>query len=152
MVVGATGDNLVTAGDELVAHGACVGHHLHLVFFIFGLHCLEEGNGFGCDAVLKRATLDTGEYACVEDCAHLLDFALGSCEAPGVVEVLAQQDDAAARAAEGLVGGGCYDVCIFHRVLEEACGDEAGSVCHVYPQQCANLVCYCTHALVIPLA
>ena len=152
MVVRAAGNNLVTAGDELLAHGGGVEHYLLLVLLVFRLHGLVEGHGLCCNHVLKRTALDAGEHAGVEDCAHHLDFALRSGEAPGVREVLAHEDDTATGTAKSLMGCRCDDMCVLHRVLEKACGDEAGSMGHIDPKDCAYLVCNCAHALIVPLA
>ncbi len=50
------------------------------------------------------------------------------------------------------MGGRCDDVCVLDRILEEACGDEAGGVGHIYPEHGSHLVCYFAHACVIPFA
>ena len=152
MVVGTVGDNLVALVNEFHAHGLGVGHHLLLVLFVFGLGCLVEGYGLGGDYVLQRAALYAGEDAGIEESAHLLDLSLGSGETPGVVEVLAHEDDAAAGTAERLVGGGSDDVRVFDGVLQETGGNEAGGVGHVNPEDGAHFVGDLSHALVVPLA
>ena len=62
---------------------------------------------------------------------------LGSRE-DGLVEVelvsglLACQDHAASRSAQGLVGGGGYHVCVRDRAHMLACCDQTGEVRHIY--------------------
>ena len=41
---------------------------------------------------------------------------------------------------------------VFDGVLQETGGNQAGGVCHVYPEDGANLVCDFAHALVVPFA
>ena len=102
--------------------------------------------------MLERSALHAGEHAGVKDLAHLLQHALRGGETPGIVEVLAHEDDAAAGTAEGLMGGGSNYVGVFYGVLEETCGNEAGGVGHVNPEDGAHFVGDGSHALVVPLA
>ena len=125
---------------------------MFLVLLVFRLHGLEESDGLGGDDMLERSALDAGEDAGVEDCAHLLDFALRGGKAPGVVEVLAHQDDAAARSTKGLVGGGGDNVGVFHRILQEACGNQAGGMGHVDPEEGTYFIGNLAHALIVPFA
>ena len=152
VVVRAAGDDVVAAAEELGAHGGRIGDNLLLVGDILRLGGLVEGHGLGGDHMLERTALDAREDAGVEDGAHLLDFALRGGESPRVVEILAHQDDAAARSAEGLVGGGSDDVRVLDRVFQETGGDEAGGMGHVDPEDGAHLVGDLAHAFVVPLA
>ena len=102
--------------------------------------------------MLQRPALNARENGGIQDGAHLLDLSLGRGEAPGVVKVLAHEDNTATRPAEGLVGGGRDYMRVFYRVLQEARGNEAGGVGHIDPQDGAHFVCNGTHALVIPFA
>ncbi|MNQ94298.1 hypothetical protein D3C85_1098080 [compost metagenome] len=74
----------------------------------------------------QRAALGTGEHRGVE---FLLDFRIG-----------AGQDQAATRAAQGLVGGAGDHVGERQRVGVQTGGDQAGDVGHVDEQQGADLV------------
>jgi hypothetical protein len=74
-----------------------------------------EGHRLGRDHVHQRAALQAGEDGAVD---RLLVLGL-------------HQDDAAARAAQALVGGGGDHVGKRHRVGVDAGGDQAGVVGHV---------------------
>ena len=152
MVVGTAGDNLVALADKGVAQGRRILHDLLLILAVLRLGSLVEGYCLGGDNVLQGASLYSGEYAGIQDGAHLLYLALGGGDAPGVVEVLAHKDDASAGAAQGLMGGGGDYVGIFHGVLKEPGGDEAGRMCHIYPQQGAYLIGNGPHPFVVPFA
>ena len=102
--------------------------------------------------MLERTALYAGEHCRVDELAHHLDLAFGRALAPRVLEVLAHEYYAAARPTEALVRGGRHDVRVLHGVLQQSCGDESCRVCHVYHEQCAHLVGYGTHALIVPLA
>ena len=152
VVVGATGDDVVSLLDECLGEGLGVLLDLDLVVTELRLQSLVEGDGLCGDAVLERTALDAREYGGVDHGTHLLDLALRRGDAPGVVEILADEDDAAARTAEGLVRGGCDDVGILHGVLKQTRGDEAGGMCHVDHEDGAYLVGDCAHALPVPFA
>ena len=102
--------------------------------------------------MLERASLHAGEDAGVENLAHLFHCALGSGAAAGVVEVLADEYDAAAGTSKGLVGGGSDYMGVLDGVLEQTGGDEASRVRHVDPEDGAYFVRDRAHALVVPLA
>ena len=152
MVVGAAGENLVATVHKFASHYAGVLLYLLLIFLEFGSQRLAKCHSLGSDYVLQRTALDAGEHRRIKELRHCFGNALGSFQAPRILEVLAQQDDAAARSTEGLVGGGCYDVDVFERVFEEACGDKTGGVSHIYHHKCAHLVGDGTHTLVVPIA
>jgi hypothetical protein len=78
-----------------------------------------EGHGLGGDDVHQRAALGAGEDALVD----------------GLAQVLAAEDQAAARAAQGLVSGGRDDVGVAERARVEAGRDESGDVGHVHHQE-----------------
>ena len=152
MVVGASADHLVAALHQLVGEGAGGEEHLLLILGEGGRESLAEGHGLGGDDVFERAALHAGEDGRVEQLRHHLCHALGRFLAPGVLEVLAHQDYAAAGAAQSLVGGGGDDVGVFDGVVEQAGGDEAGGVCHVDHQDGADFVGQAAHAGIVPLA
>ena len=102
--------------------------------------------------MLERAALDAGEYGAVHYLAHLLDDAFRRFLAPGVVKILADEDHASPRSAEGLMGGGGYDVGVLERVVEQAGGYEPCGVRHVDHEHSAHHVGYLAHAFVVPLA
>ena len=148
-----------TAGNDgkaTVYQGLCQrsGVFLHLfgIFFPFRLQNFAEGNGFCSDDMLQRTALNAGEYGRVEQLGHHLDFALRCFLAPGVGEVLAHHDDTATRTAECLMGGRGHDMGIFHGIIQFACGNQSGRVCHVYHQDSTYLVGYFAHAFVVPFA
>ena len=152
VVVRAARDDLVAALDEGGGHGCGVLLHLRLILLVGGFQRFAEGYGLGGDDVLQRTALDAREDGRIEDLRHHLHDALRRGLAPGVLEVLAHQDDAAARAAQGLVGRRGDDMRVFHGVLQQPRGDQTGRVGHVHHQQRAHLVGDLAHAFVIPLA
>ena len=77
-----------------------------------------EGHRLGGDDVLERAALDAGEDLAVDRLGVRL----------------AAEDQAAARAAQGLVGGGGDDVGVRHRGGVQPGRDQAGDVGHVHHQ------------------
>ena len=85
---------------------------------------LGEADGLGGDDVFERAALQAGEDAAVD----VLD------------ELLLAQDEAAARAAQGLVRGGGHEVGVGHGAGVDAAGDEPGDVRHVDHVVGADLV------------
>ncbi len=126
VVVGATGNHVVAAPDEHLGHRLGVADHLRLVVLEARLQRFLEAHRLGRDHVHQRAALGAREYRGVE---LLLDLLVG-----------ARQDQAAARAAQGLVGGGGDHVGEGDRVRVEAGGDQPGDVGHVDEQQRADLV------------
>jgi hypothetical protein len=85
-----------------------------------------EGHCLGRDHVHQRSALDAGEDDRLQ---LLLDLFVGLAH-----------DDAAARAAQGLVCGGGDHVRMRHRVRIHARGNEAGNVRHVHEQVGTDLV------------
>jgi hypothetical protein len=83
-----------------------------------------EGDGLGGDHVHQRAALQAREDGAVD---RLLVLRL-------------HQDDAAARAAQALVGGRSHDVGVRHRVGVHARGDQAGVVGHVDHEDRADVL------------
>ena len=78
---------------------------MFLIVDILRLHGLIESYSLCCDYMLQRASLNPREDGGVNYLGHLLDDTLRGGDAPWIVEVFANQDDAPARAAKGLVGG-----------------------------------------------
>ncbi len=95
-----------------------------LAFLEFGGAGELESHGLGGDDMLQRAALLAGEHGAVDLAGVLF---LG-------------EDDAAARAAEGLVRGGGDDVGVRHRVGVQPGGHEAGEVRHIHHQVCVHEV------------
>src|SRR5690606_35386539 len=132
VVLGAGGDDLVVALDDHLRHRPRVLHHLSLVGLELRLQRFLDGHRLGGDHVHQRAALDAGE----DDALQLLaDLGIGLARA-----LLAGDDDAAARAAQGLVRGRGDHVGVRHRVGIHARGHEAGDVRHVHEQPGADLV------------
>src|SRR5690606_12741123 len=126
VVPGAAGNHVEAAFDEYLGHGLGVLHHLLLVGLELRLQGFLEAHGLGGDHVHQRAALAAREYGGVQ---LLLDLFVGL-----------GQDQAAARAAQGLVGGGGDHVGVGQRVRVHASGNQAGDVGHVDEQVGAYLV------------
>ena len=125
MVVGAAGHQLHAAGLQLSRHGLCILHDLARIFLEFRLQCLPEADGLCRDDMLQRAALGAGEDGGIDP--------LGQHRVVG-------QDQAAARAAQGLVGRGGHNVCIGHRALVIAARHQTGDVGHIDHQVSAIAV------------
>ncbi len=98
-----------------------------------GLERLAEAHGLGGDDVHQRTALDAGKHLRV-------DF---------FRELLLAKDDAAARAAQRLVGGGGDEIGVRHRARVHTRGDQTGDVRHVHKQIGADLAGEFAHALEI---
>ena len=110
--------------DQRLGDDLRVLHHLLLVGLELGRQRFLEGDGLGGDHVHQRAALQAGEDGAVD---RLLVLGL-------------HQDEAAARAAQALVGGGGDDVGMRHRVRVDAGGDQAGVVGHVDHEDRADVL------------
>ena len=152
MVVRTARNDFVAAFDEGFGHGLGILLHLRLVLLVFGCERFAESDGLGGDHVFERAALNAGEDGRVEQLRHLLDDAFGRGVAPRIVEILAHEDDASARAAQRLVRRRGDDMGVFHGVVQQAGGDQSGRVGHVDEQQRAHLVGDFAHTFVVPFA
>jgi hypothetical protein len=95
------------------------------VFGELRLQRLVEGNSLGGNHVHQRPALQAGEDRGVDFLRHAL---------------VIRQDDAAARPAQGLVGGRGHDVRMRQRACVVAGGHEAGDMRHVHQQPGADRV------------
>ncbi len=100
--------------------------------------------------MLEGAALYAGEKGRVKNLRHHARLAFRAFLAPGINEVASHENDASARAAQGLVGCGGYDMRVLHRIVKQACGDEACRVCHIYHKYSSYFVGKGTHAGVVP--
>ena len=132
MVVGAAGHEAQAAVHHALAEARGILHHMADVLFVRRLRGLAERHGLAGDDVHERAALGAGEHGLV----HALGDVLVVCE-----------DEAAARAAQGLVAGGGDDVGVRHGARVRARGHEAGDVGHVHHEVRAHLACDGAHAL-----
>ena len=124
VVVGAAADHAEAAGDQPLGQRAGVGHDLPLVVDEGRIGRLLEAHRLGGDHVHQRSALHAREDRPVDR--------LG-------VDVAAQ-DQAAARPAQRLVGGGGDEVGVRHRVGVQPGRHQPGDVRHVDHQQRADLV------------
>src|SRR5690606_29993407 len=92
VVVGTAGNDVVAARHDHLGHGPGVGDDLPGVVLELRLQRLLEGHRLGGDDVHQRAALRAREYQALQ---FLLDLGIGL-----------GQDQAAAGAAQRLVGGG----------------------------------------------
>ena len=107
MALGAAADDTQTALGQCFGNDLRVLHHLLLVAFELRCHRFFEGDGFGCDDMHQRTTLQAREDGAVD---RLLMLSL-------------HQNNATARTAQTLVGGGGHHVGMRHRVGVDACGN-----------------------------
>ncbi|CWS34438.1 Uncharacterised protein [Neisseria meningitidis] len=122
---GAAGNDAQTAFNQLFRHGGCIDFHLFCVLFELGLQCFFKRHGFGGDNVHQRAALQAWEDGRVQR------FFVG---------IVAAQNYAAARTAQGFVGGGGNEVAEWHRVGIFATGNQSGVVRHVDKEVCADFI------------
>ena len=134
MVVGAARHQTQAAIDKTVGHRCAVLHHGVDVRLEFGLKSLAQCNGLACNHVHERAALAAREHRGV-------DFLRES--------LVIGENEAAARAAQGLMRGSGHDVGIRHGRRMRARSDEAGDVGHVDHQKRAVVVRDARHALKI---
>ena len=122
---GATGNDAQAAlFAQHTGHHTSIVDHLFLIIPELGRGGFLEGHGLGGDDVLQRTTLQTGENGGIDGL-----FVLGL-----------HQDDAAARATQGLVRGRSHHIGERHRVRVETGGDQAGVVGHVDPENSADFL------------
>ena len=119
VVVGAVADDIDAAGDQLFSEGCRIGNHLLAIGLKRRLQCFPEGHSLGSDHVLQRAALAAREHGLIE-----LFGELG----------IAAEDQAAAGAAQGLVGGGGHHIAMGDRAGMHSSGHEAGDVGHIGQQ------------------
>ena len=117
VVLGAAGDEFVTAREENFGHRLGVIQHLFLVFGEGGVKRFEKGNRLRGNHLHQRPALDAGEDGGVE---FFLQRFVG-----------AREDQPAARPAQGFVGGGGDDVGNRYRVRRKPRGDKACDVRHI---------------------
>ena len=112
------------AAIRVSRQGARIGQHLLLVIDELRLHGLQEAHRLGGHDVHQRTALDAGEDVLIDGRGILL---LG-------------QDDAGARPAQRLVGGGSDDVGVLAGVGMQARGHQPGDVRHVHHQDRAHRI------------
>ena len=117
MRVGAPGEHVETARDQLLGDRVGVGAHLPLVLAERLRRGDLEARRLGRDHVLERAALQPGEDRSIDRLRVLL----------------AAEHEARARAGERLVGRRGDDVAVLHRVRMETGRHEAREVRHVAP-------------------
>ena len=100
--------------------------------------------------MLQRTALVPREDSRIEEHGHRFHNTFLRCQAPGILEIFAHENDTAARTAEGLVGCRGNDVCILHGVVEQPCCDKSCRMSHVDHQQCPHLVGNLAHTLIVP--
>ena len=130
MVVRALGDHIEAARHKHRRHGACIGHDLLLVGFELRLQRFLEGHRLGGNHMLQRATLNTGENRRID-----LLFDLSRNTSTRLAE-----DDAATRAAQGLVRGGSHHIGKRQRAWVHACCDQTGHMRHVHQEVRAHFI------------
>src|SRR5699024_8122726 len=126
VVVGAAGDHIIAPFEEDGGHGAGVVDGLVLLGGEGGLGRFGQGHGLGGDDVHQRAALHAGKYSGVQLFVQL--------------RLAAGQDQAAARAAQGLVGGGGDHMGVGQWTRVGPGGHQAGDVRHVHEQPRADTV------------
>ncbi|CDH43407.1 hypothetical protein BN874_120058 [Candidatus Contendobacter odensis Run_B_J11] len=126
MIVSAAGDDFIVTFDEGSGHGAGVGDHLPLIVSEFRLLRFLEGHRFGGDHMHQRTALSAGKYQRIQ---LLFNVGIGT-----------GQDQAAARAAQGLVSRSRHYVGNRDRIGIDACRHQSGNVRHIHEQIGANLI------------
>ncbi len=119
VIVGTAGDDAESQVGEGSGEGLGVDGDLLLIFTEGRLHGFLEADGFGSDGVHERAALDAGEGEFVDL------FGEGG----------AAEDQAAARAAQGLVSGGGDDIGVGHGAGVHAGGDKTRDMSHIHEEK-----------------
>ena len=125
MVVRAAGDQLHAAGSQLGLQCLRVFNDLAGVLLELGLQRLAKADGLRSDDVFQRAALGAGEDGRVDALDEIL---------------VVGQDQAAAGAAQRLVGRGGHNVGVGDRVLVLAACYQTGNVGHIHHQHRAVAV------------
>ena len=125
VVVGAAGHQLDTACLQLCCQSLCILHDLAGIFLELRLQCFTKADSFCGDHMLQRAALGAGEHGRID----------ALCK-NGIVG----QDQTAAGATQGLVGGGGNNISIRHRTLVIAACHQTGNVGHIHHQICTIAV------------
>src|ERR1700722_20650898 len=112
MIVGSTRDDAESVLGECRGQGARVDHYLLLVYAEFGLCCFLQANGYRRDDVLERTALNARERDPVEIFGVFF----------------AAQNQAAARPAQCLVGGGGNEIRVRHSARMNPPRPEAGDM------------------------
>ncbi len=139
MGIGTTRDELIALGDEAFRESLGVGDDLLGIGMVLGGGDLLHLHCDGSDLVVVGTTLATGEHG-------LRDLVLE------ITGVLSEEDDARARTAESLVGGGGNNISVVEGVVHQLGSDQAGEVGHVAHQDRANLIGDRAHGDVVPIA
>ena len=140
MVIGATRDNVVAQSHEALGQRLRVARHLLGVGFKIVGERLAKGHSLGRDNVLQRPALGAREHARIEQGRHLTNFALRRFQAERIVEILAQHDEAAARAAQSFVRGGGHNVAMLEGRVQQTGGNEGRGVRNIGQQQGTHFV------------
>ena len=113
---GAAGNDAQAAFDQFFRHGCGIDSYLFRVLFEFGLQSFFERNGFGGNNVHQRTALQAWEDGGVQRF---------------FMRVVATQNHAAARAAQGFVGSGGDEVAERDGVGIFAAGNQTCVVRHI---------------------
>ena len=119
------GNDAQTAFNQLFRHGGSIDFHLFCVLFELRLQRFFKRYGFGSDNVHQRTALQAWEDGGIQR------FFVG---------IVTAQNHTAARAAQGFVGGGGYEVAEWHRVRIFAAGNQTRIVRHVDKEVCADFI------------
>jgi hypothetical protein len=145
VVLCAVGDELVAELPQAVSKCHAVLLDLLLVGLKLRLLGLLQSHGESSDGVVVGATLERREDGLVDSSLKVEGLA-------SVGLVLTEEDDARARSAQRLVGGGGHDVGVLEGPGSLTSSDKTRDVGHVDHEVRADLVANGAEALVVPLA
>ncbi len=131
VVVGAARHQLKALLQKSRSQRLGVENHLMLIRLEGLVQRLAEANRLTGNDVLQRTALDAGENGLVDLLGDLL---------------IVREDQTAARAAQGLVGGGGHHIGIGNGGRMLTGSDKTGDVRHVHHQVCADRVGNVSHA------
>lgn len=149
--VSAVRDKLVTKLLELVLDSLGVLNDLPLVSLEFWGGSLLESNSEGSDGVVVGTTLVTREDGEVDGVLEIVKCLLAGLGI-SAADTLAEEDHGTTRSAKGLVSGGCNDIGVVERSLDDTGGDQTGDVGHVNDEISADRVSDLTHAGIVDLS
>ena len=124
MGIGAAGNDADAILLQLIREDLFILFDLFRILLEIIGEIFAESDSLCCDDMHERTALHAREYRFID----------------GFAILFLAHDDAAARSAKSLVGGGGHDICPRHRARIFTACDKAGEVCHIDHEECADFM------------